>query len=586
MQKVIKYGLKPELTVDKQEDGFTCQLTAKSEEPGVYIYKLDLRNETKSEPGTLTLKWKVPSINIKGVWKSGALHDKRQQYDWEIDHIDSRISVNSPLVAVFGHDDDNVITFACSDAINFMEMNALLREEDNHLYCHLTFFKERHPAMTNYSAEIRIDTRRVKYGLALEEVATWWESFFTPTPVPAIARAPLYSTWYQFHQDLDENILLEECKIAADLGYKLIILDDGWQTMDTNRGYDFTGDWKPERFPNLKGFVEKIHGLGMQFGLWFSVPFCGKKSKAYLRFKGKFLTENHRWAPVFDPRYPEVRKYLIEIYTDALKNWKLDAFKLDFIDDFKVYPETELTKDNGRDYANVNEAVDRLLSDVIAALRALKPDIGIEFRQQYIGPAMRKFGNMFRAFDCPNDAVSNRIRIADVKMLCGNSAVHSDPQTWHPDEPVEIAAFQVLNGFFGVPQMSVRLKYATPEHLRMIRFYNKYWSDYAEVLLDGKFTAFNPLANYPILKAEKGGHAIYGIFEDNIAALNGERIIDLLNVKTTDKIAIRNTGASGQFHLTTWDCQGQMLTDGEIAMPAGLVEIAVPASGMARLAKV
>jgi len=79
-------------------------------------------------------------------------------------------------------------------------------------------------------------------------------------------------------------------------------------------------------------------------------------------FKGKFLTENHRWAPVFDPRYPEVRQYLIDTYSKALALWNLDAFKLDFIDDFKVYPETELTKAGGRDFANVNEAVDKLLT--------------------------------------------------------------------------------------------------------------------------------------------------------------------------------------------------------------------------------
>jgi len=81
--------------------------------------------------------------------------------------------------------------------------------------------------------------------------------------------------------------------------------------------------------------------------LWYSVPFCGIKSKAYQLFKGKFLTENHPWAPVFDPRYPEVRSYLVQKYAAALIDWKLDGFKLDFIDDFKAYPETVLTKENG-----------------------------------------------------------------------------------------------------------------------------------------------------------------------------------------------------------------------------------------------
>jgi len=353
--------------------------------------------------------------------------------------------------------------------------------------------------------------------------------------------------------------------------------------MDTNRGYDYTGDWEPDRFPDLPGFVKKIQDIGMQFGLWFSVPFCGKHSKAYKKFEGKFLTENHRWAPVFDPRYPDVRQYLIDTYVNALKNYNLDAFKLDFIDDFKVYPETELTKDNGRDYANVNAAVDRLMTDVMKALRAIKPDIAIEFRQQYVGPTMRKFGNMFRAFDCPNDAVSNRIRTADVKLLCGNTAVHSDPQTWHREESVEVAAFQVLNGFFGVPQMSIHLRNAPEDQLKMIKFYTKYWNENVKVLLDGNFKAINPLANYPILQSEKDGHLIVGVYDNVIAEINGQQKIDFLNAKVSDHIAIRNKGKAGTYKVTTWNCQGRKTNEGVVVLPEGLIELEVPVSGMVSL---
>jgi len=161
--------------------------------------------------------------------------------------------------------------------------------------------------------------------------------------------------------------------------------------MDNNRGYDYTGDWEPERLTDIVYFVRKVHKLDMKFMMWYSVPFCGKKSKAYQRFKGKFLTENHHWAPVFDPRYPEVREYLIGKYVFALKDWNLDGFKLDFIDDFMAYPETILTLDDRRDYASVNEGVDRLMTDVMNALKAIKPDILIEFRQKYVGPAMSKW---------------------------------------------------------------------------------------------------------------------------------------------------------------------------------------------------
>ena len=575
----------PKVSVFSEDTHFEKNVEVTEKEDGIHIVKLKLTAPTAASPECVTLRWRLPSLNVKGVWKCGGIHDKRQQYDWELVHLKSRVSVDAPVISVFGHDDANMITFACADAINLLEMNGLLREEDNCCYYHLTFFSERHPEITDYETEIRIDTRKIRYDRALQDTASWWETFshLKPTHIPPIAKMPLYSTWYNFHQDLDAEVLLEECKIAADIGYKLIILDDGWQTMDNNRGYDYTGDWQPDRFPDMADFVRKVHATGLQFGLWYSVPFCGPKSKAYQRFKGKFLTENHRWAPVFDPRYPEVREYLINTYTTALKIWDLDAFKLDFIDDFKVYPETILTAEDKRDYANVNEAVDRLLTDVMLSLKAIKPDIGIEFRQQYVGPTMRKFGNMFRAFDCPNDAVSNRIRVTDVKLLCGDSAAHSDPQTWHADEPTELAALQVLNPFFGVPQMSVLLKDLSAEHLAMVRFYTKYWNAHADIIMHGNFMAHNPLANYPLLRCDKNGHCIIGVYDDIGVDLGAEATTDILNAKLRDGVIVRVKEKEATYRLTIWNCKGEKECEEIRTFAAGVAEIEVKAAGMLRL---
>ena len=587
MDRNIAISNFPEISLFNEHPEFDPQVKLIGSDQGVYKYKFTLNANQAIVPQPITLRWRLPSLNVKGIWKCGALHNKRQQYDWELDHLQSRISVDAPIISAFGHDDSNIITLACSDAINLIESNILLREEDNHLYCHLTFFSERHPAISNYEADIIVDLSPIAYYSVIQNISEWWETFdhLKPTSVPDLAKQPLYSTWYNFHQDLDEDILLEECAIASKIGYKLIILDDGWQTMDTNRGYDYTGDWEPIRFPNLNDFVTKVHQLGMQFGLWFSVPFCGKKSKAYQKFKGKFLTENHRWAPVFDPRYPDVRQHLIDIYKNALINYKLDAFKFDFIDDFKVYPETVLTKVDGRDYANVNEAVDRLMTDVMKTLKAIKPDIAIEFRQKYIGPAMRKFGNMFRAFDCPNDAVSNRIRITDVKLLCGESAVHSDPQTWHAEERVEIAALQVLNGMFGVPQMSVHLRNISDDHLKMVQFYTDYWTANQHILLDGTFKAFKPLSNYPILSSSIDDHTIIGVYEDEVVRIPNDKTIDVLNCKMSDSVIIWNSHAPQDYNLIIWDCKGKQQKQQNITLSEGIQEIIVPPSGMLRLQK-
>ncbi len=555
-------------------------------EAGLEIYDFKVECKEKHFPKPITIKWKVPCLNVKGVWKPTTDFSKRIQADWELEHMESRISIDSPVISLFGNNDENVITFACSNAINKLQMNALIREEDNYFYCHITFFSEEEQPLEKFEAQIRIDTRKIRFSLALNGVSDWWASMpnLTPAKVPEIAKAPLYSTWYQFHQDLDLDLLLQECKLAQELGYKAIIIDDGWQTFDTNRGYDYTGDWQPDRIPDMLGYIEKIQKIGLKAALWYSVPFCGKKSKAYNNFKGKFLTENHRWAPVFDPRYPDVREYLISIYTKAVKEWNLDGLKLDFIDDFKIYEDTPLGIANGRDYASVNDAVDRLMTDVMTSLHAINPDIFIEFRQKYVGPAMRKYGNMLRAFDCPGDATMNRIRIADIRMLAGHTAVHADMITWHDTETVEVAALQLINTLFGVPQISVFLTQIPEDHLEMVKFYTCYWNKNKTLITEGDFTAFNPLANYPIQKVSNHEKLLVGLHDNQVVQLDKTfESIDIINAKISDNIAVRTTSNVGNYNFTVFNCQGKTVDTGQLNLKKGIHEIIVPPSGLVQL---
>lgn len=584
MEEVITHNF----NIIKDSDTFEVLITPHSKVNDVDIYTIQFKAPKDFIPSPVTILWKIPAINVKGVWKPTSDFSKRIMDDWELNHMESRISVDAPVISIFGHQDINVHTFACADAINTTSLNALYREEDNCIYCHITLFAEAHHLITSYTTQLRIDQSSYHFSQSLQATGNWWSQFdhLTPTHTPPFAMKPVYSTWYQFHQNLDPNILLEECKIASQLGYELIILDDGWQTNDGNRGYDYTGDWQPERIPNLASFTEAVHTTGMKLALWYSVPFCGKQSKAYQKFKGKFLTENHRWAPVFDPRYPEVRTYLINLYTQALTNWNLDGFKLDFIDEFKAYPDTVLTKENGRDFSSINEAVDKLLTDIITSLQAIKKDIVIEFRQKYTGPAMRKYGNMFRAFDCPGDATMNRVRIADIKMICGSTAVHSDMFTYHKEEPLEVKALQLINTMFGVPQLSIMLQEATSEELDMIQFYTNYWKTHVEILLQGVFTPHKPLANYPICESYKDDYNIIGIFDTSyIEITKSVRHIDIINGQLENQIIIDCVEDIGDYTMTVFYCTGIISNRSSIKLKKGPTKIQVPPSGLIQLTK-
>ncbi|UII78716.1 glycoside hydrolase family 36 protein [Flagellimonas sp. CMM7] len=582
-------------TIEKEIDSLIFNINKKNgsanlelitDEGALQVFRFEYQNHDDSFPEPLSLQWRIPATKVKGMWKPTADFSKRIEADWELENHESRISIDAPVISLFGNHDENVLCFACSNVINRVEMAVKYREEDNHFYCQIIFFTESKYPIKDFSTDIRIDQRKIHFSQALKETSKWWEGYdnLKPAAVPAIAKKPLYSTWYQFHQNLNKDLLLKECQIAKDLGFESIIIDDGWQTKDTNRGYDYTGDWLPERFPNMAELVQEIQRLGMKVGIWYSVPFCGKKSKAYQKFKGKFLTENHRWAPVFDPRYPEVRNYLAGIYVSAARDWGLDGLKLDFIDDFKSYPETSFDPDGNRDFSSIDEAVDALLTQVIVEVKKVNPDIFIEFRQKYTGPAMRKYGNMLRAFDCPGDYTMNRVRIADIKMLCGDTVVHSDMVTWHFGEAVQDAALHYLNTLFGVPQISVMLGEAPEPHLNMIRFYTKYWNENSEVLLSGEFLPSSPLANYPVQQVQKDGKIILGVFENQFLELKKlDEKIDIINAKPSEDVVIVVKQGNCEYNCSLYNCEGALVQQQTIYLEEGINTFKIPICGLAQI---
>lgn len=553
--------------------------------PSKEIYLLQVPKSKTEAP--LTVKWKMKALRAKGSWTSNAILDKRFRTDWEMPQIDASISVDAPILSLFDHEDNNLITVACSDPVNNIQFEGALREEDNHFYFSLYFFNG-WSFKKDYSVKIIIDKTKVNFSHTIQSTASWIlsESETKISPTPKLAKVPLYSTWYSFHQQLEEDKLLEECKLSKSLGCDLIIIDDGWQTLDEGRGYDYTGDWEPDRFPDISSFVQKVHDLDMAIMLWYSVPFCGKKSKAYQRFKGKFLTENHHWAPVFDPRFPEVRAYLVNTYKRALIDWNIDGFKLDFIDDFKIYPETETKKLEGRDTLSVSEGTKKLISEISQTLKAIKEDILVEFRQQYVSPSLQELGNMFRAFDCPNDSLMNRVRTTDVKLICGKSAVHSDMITWHKQEELEIAALQFTSLIFSVPQISILLSERSKAEIEFLKFYTQYWIENKDILLDGTFTAFKPLSNYPILSAERNQQIIYGIYEDVILPISTDcPSIHIINGKTTSSIVIRNNNNKLDWKMQIVNCKGELQKKEHVTIEIGINEFICPPNGIIFLKK-
>lgn len=88
---------------------------------------------------------------------------------------------------------------------------------------------------------------------------------------PASPRPLVLNTWEAVYFDHDPERLAELARAAASVGVERFVLDDGWFTgrPDDRSGL---GDWTidTEAWPDgLRGLSDLVHGLGMQFGIWF-----------------------------------------------------------------------------------------------------------------------------------------------------------------------------------------------------------------------------------------------------------------------------------------------------------------------------
>ena len=203
-------------------------------------------------------------------------------------------------------------------------------------------------------------------------------------------------------------------------------------------------------------------------------------------------------------------------------------------------------------------------------LLAVNPDILIEFRQSYIGPSIRKYGNMLRVADCPNDPIKNREDVVNLRYTSGKTAVHSDMVMWNCNENVEDAALHIIPTLYGVPQISMLIKNLNEEHKRMLKFYLDFWKENRETLLDGKLIAYNPETSYSQVKALSDNCEIVTVY-DNFVVEVIKPVCKIINSSKLGFVIVKNA-MNRNYEII--NCMGDLLKTGCIS--SALEQIDIP----------
>ena len=526
-------------------NGWTIKTRVTPKEAGIEEWHLAFSAAKPSTPPRTTLKGAFPLKGVVGRWTTGTGLNKNLPPDWGC-RFGSSLGSGAPVLAYFSDANENRGTIACSEAFRQVNFKLGIIEETAGSCFQAEFFTEPEEPLTTYEVTFRLDFRPIFYADAIRAAFAWYATMpeYQPAKVPDAAFEPLYSAWYSFHQNVSDKAIEAECARAVKYGMKVLIVDDGWQTDDNNRGYAFCGDWQvsKNRFPDFATHIKKVQALGMKYMIWFAVPQVGSKSQNFARFKDKMLYGN-----VLDPRFPEVREFLCITFENAMKNWGLDGLKLDFIDNFHFSGSDPALKDNyaGRDIKSLSVAIDTLMKEVHKRITAIKPDALIEFRQSYIGPCIRQYGNMLRAGDCPMDPLSNRTRTLDLRLSSGNTAVHSDMLMWNKDETPEQASRQFWSIMFAVPQISVKLDEIPESHRVKLHEMLDFWVAHRDTLMKGELRPLRPDLNYPAVYAYGKGEQVIAIYDaGQVVEVDRTRGKNVFIVNATDatSLVVREDG--------------------------------------------
>ncbi|WP_166869288.1 alpha-galactosidase [Salinibacterium sp. ZJ70] len=150
---------------------------------------------------------------------------------------------------------------------------------------------------------------------------------------PSTPRPLVLNTWEAVYFDHDSAKLTELAEVAARVGVERFVLDDGWfPARHSDRAG--LGDWivDEESWPDgLRPLSDRVHELGMEFGLWFEPEMVNLDSDLARIHPDWILGSREEWRHqlVLDLGNPAVYAHLLEKMSTVIAEAKVDFIKWD-----------------------------------------------------------------------------------------------------------------------------------------------------------------------------------------------------------------------------------------------------------------
>ena len=407
-------------------------------------------------------------------------------------------------------------------------------------------------------------------------------------PTTRRALDPTWCTWTAWCSDrLCDQTVLENARIARDLGIRSVILDDGWfgPGLDTDDRPLNIGDYYPDptKLPDLKGLVRRLHELGSDVLLWYA-PTCISPDSSTFEGLADHVME---WqsAKVLAPNgfynlcpcNPEVRAHVRREIVRMLKDYDVDGFKVDL---YNTLPATPCDADHDHDHGSVIEGMHQLMREIWRALRRVRPEGLMELKQNYGNVLAAQYGTMVRAGDTAYDADTNLLRCAYIQAYA--PVTHNDYLACSVhDRPGDVATMMIKQITGGVPTFSLDLTKQPAENLAVIKAWLDFYRSHLR-LLSGRRAPLNPRLDVWQMGSRRTCivSALFAACE--IPLPDCERII-ILNATGRSELYLR-TARRETVHATWRDYALRSVRKGPLGISDGM-RIEIPSGGRVTLTR-
>jgi hypothetical protein len=191
---------------------------------------------------------------------------------------------------------------------------------------------------------------------------------------------PEINTWRLFLKGVSQQGVVQMVHAWEAAGYRFgaVCIDDGWTTDGR------LGDWEPDpqRFPDMRGLVEWLHGKGYGVRLWIAPAQLHPDTDIHRRAQPDALLRDAQGNPSFysglgtyrlDVRHPIAIDHIRATMQRMVRQYDFDAFKVDFPPFFEPFDEFYKAGRFDLDEAAARQMVPRFYQIVRQAVEEVKP---------------------------------------------------------------------------------------------------------------------------------------------------------------------------------------------------------------------